>query len=193
MNRFKVTGEYIEPKVILAHTPMDVYAQLPNRLTDEDNKRLEENNIDDIELSTVTKVKQMDPGGLVKDIIHALIDDDEQPYRKEARLLSIYADSNQKEKKFIDQIFITITGWSLNTLIKDEEGYNMDHTKEVINMEKLNYLLFSMNLLDLINEQCDGLTKQEALGYLAENEKLFNEQDMLDAYKSYYDKLSEEV
>tara|TARA_R100000988_G_C4007428_1_gene173862 strand:- start:7819 stop:7998 length:180 start_codon:yes stop_codon:yes gene_type:complete len=54
---------------------------------------------------------------LIEKLEHEMLTDDERMDKKSARLKRTYETASDKEKKLIDDIFITICGYSLQTLI----------------------------------------------------------------------------
>tara|TARA_R100001463_G_scaffold70799_3_gene124484 strand:+ start:1001 stop:1180 length:180 start_codon:yes stop_codon:yes gene_type:complete len=54
---------------------------------------------------------------LIEKLEHEMLTDDEPMSKKSARLERTYTSASDTEKKLIDDIFITICGYSLKTLI----------------------------------------------------------------------------
>lgn len=53
---------------------------------------------------------------LIEMIIDEMNHDDESDEKKEDRLISIYDDMTHEEQQIMNEIFITLTGWSFGTL-----------------------------------------------------------------------------
>jgi hypothetical protein len=56
---------------------------------------------------------------VIEDLEYQMSTDDEPNDKKSDRLKRTYINASESEKKLIDDVFITICGYSLNTLIKN--------------------------------------------------------------------------
>lgn len=54
-------------------------------------------------------------------ILEEMNSDMEIPWKIQARLLKLYEDSNEQQRKIIDDIFMDLTGWTFPTL-KEKAG-----------------------------------------------------------------------
>lgn len=59
---------------------------------------------------------------LIEEFIRAVQSDDEPWDKKGERLIRTYQSADDKGKALIDDLFITLCGWSLETLIEKVKG-----------------------------------------------------------------------
>lgn len=55
---------------------------------------------------------------LLEEFQKSFLDDDESNYKKGERLIGIYQTADEKSKEIIDDVFITLCGWSLQSLLE---------------------------------------------------------------------------
>lgn len=117
MKRYKITHDSISPVVVVAKDEMDAYYQLPHLLSEESLTKLEEDDVDDMELGFDSKITELESGSLIEEIIDEIVGDNEPFYKRENELLNIYYNASPNEKELIDYVFIAMCGWDLDTLI----------------------------------------------------------------------------
>jgi hypothetical protein len=66
----------------------------------------------------------MEETTLYEIIVQEIHSDDESPEKISRRLKATYENASQNEKKIINDIFITLTGWSFETLLEKVQKAN---------------------------------------------------------------------
>ena len=109
MQRYKITHEDIKDVIVMAEDENSAYAQLPKYLDESQDFR---------EIGFESGIEKLWEGRLIPDILDEFATNEESNVKREDKLLRLYDNADRATKELIDDVFIILTGWSLDTLIR---------------------------------------------------------------------------
>jgi len=90
---------------------------------------------------------------IIEHLEHQMRTDDECSTKKSGRIKRMYVNASENQKKLMDEIFITICGWSLDTIIQEtnnageQEEYNKEKLKELVTLFNRRNLLTNDSII----------------------------------------------